>query len=705
MPELESNHIIPAMEEFPKGLGYFRRDKNRYELVNGSMIHFSHCQYEKDVYQYQGAEIHILCVAAGTEVLMGDGSYKAIESLCEGDMAMTLRGARRVTRAFGARLVECVSIRTPYGTQINPADHKVLALDGWISYRSLVATAIQRHDQNRSGGQGCDRSPVCRQAHGSLALDHAQSGALSRSFQGHQQNVAMCAWSADGENDCVGSYGGPQEGLSFRARLVSPLSQIRLAALAKDHHDACGEGELKFLLPAQHHDEPLRQPTEGDTPPLAPQQDDAGAQDHHVAVRQDDRADAQEYSHQGRSRFRHPYTMAAQVAVVPLDEASCSITPVGEREVYDISIDDQHHYITRCGLVNQNCIDELTTFSPLMIDYLRSRVRCALDIPAKWKHKVPGIYCASNPGGVSHLYCKRRWVDFAAPNECKYAPQNEGGMLRQYIPALLHDNPSLAVKDPRYIHRLEALPEPLRTAYKEGRWDLFMGQFFNFNHYDHVIKPISVPPTVALYMTFDWGFGAPFSIGWWWVDADGRLYRFTELYGQLKGQPNKGSRISDAKIAAQIKRKEIELGIAGRPILRIADPTCWNKKPDYRGGGQGPSTAEEFADLGLVLVKGDANRKLKWRQMHKRLETPERPPVDPGEEELPREMPMLVVYDTCEHFIRTIPALQADPHDPEDVDDRLEDHVADDTALICMARPLAIALPSTPDLVEMGALT
>jgi len=85
-------------------------------------------------------------------------------------------------------------------------------------------------------------------------------------------------------------------------------------------------------------------------------------------------------------------------------------------------------------------IDELTTFTEIMYDLLRSRNRCTLPIPDKWKHKIPGIVCASNPGNVGHEFVKRRWVDFAEPYELKRATPDEGGMLRCYIPGKLSDN-------------------------------------------------------------------------------------------------------------------------------------------------------------------------------------------------------------------------------------------------------------------------
>ena len=65
------------------------------------------------------------------------------------------------------------------------------------------------------------------------------------------------------------------------------------------------------------------------------------------------------------------------------------------------------------------------------------------------------------------------------------------------------------------------------------------------------------------------------------------------------------------------------MGIKGRPITRLAGPDCFSKKPDYRGGGQGPSTAEVFAGKGVVLVPGDPTRATKIRRFRERLDVPE----------------------------------------------------------------------------------
>jgi hypothetical protein len=323
-------------------------------------------------------------------------------------------------------------------------------------------------------------------------------------------------------------------------------------------------------------------------------------------------------------------------------------------------------------------IDELTMFTDFMYDFLQGRVRCPLPIPEKYRHKIPGIVCASNPGGIGHAWVKTRWIDYLVPYEIKQAPEVEGGMFRCFIPGKLADNPILCISDPTYINRLDALPEPYRTAYKDGNWDIFIGQAFDFNKTRHIIDSVPIPEYSQLWMTMDWGFGAPFSIGWWWADNDGRVYRFGEWYG-WEGIPNRGMRMTDDQIAMGIKEREADLGITEQRVLRLAGPDCFQKRPDYKGGGQGPSTAEVFARHGLFLAPGDVDRKHKIRAFRDRLQ-------------IPRDgsRPMMQIYSTCSQFIRTIPLLQADIKDVEDVDTTGEDHVYDEACHICMARPRSI---------------
>jgi hypothetical protein len=50
-------------------------------------------------------------------------------------------------------------------------------------------------------------------------------------------------------------------------------------------------------------------------------------------------------------------------------------------------------------------------------------------------------------------------------------------------------------------------------------------------------------------------------------------------------------------------------------------------------------------------------------------------------------VPMLYFLDCCDDTIRTIPTLQHDDTDPEDVDTDAEDHAYDETRYAVMSRP------------------
>lgn len=301
----------------------------------------------------------------------------------------------------------------------------------------------------------------------------------------------------------------------------------------------------------------------------------------------------------------------------------------------------------------------------------------------------PEVFCTTNPGGPGHQWVRRRWgiQQDHLPN---VAYQKPDGRLIMYVPATVDDNPKLLKADPQYVQFLESLPEPLRSAWRFGDWACFTGQMFAFDPRPggtHVIAERPIPAHSPLIMSYDWGFGAPASVGWWFVDSDNRLIRFLELYlaqpRSQVGAENKGLRLSDTEQAQRIKVREQQAGISGRKILRLCDPTCFNRKADYGSGGQGPSTAEVFAQEGLILTPGDPRRSSKVRQFHERLRVPRDPETGKRLGD-----PMLQVFQSCHAFIELIPALQCDPNDPEDVDTNLEDHVYDESALAVMARPL-----------------
>jgi hypothetical protein len=319
-------------------------------------------------------------------------------------------------------------------------------------------------------------------------------------------------------------------------------------------------------------------------------------------------------------------------------------------------------------------IDEATHFTEKMYRFLRNRVRMVgVALPAQYAGKFPRVLLGANPGNVGHAWVKATFVDFAAPMEIRQAAKDEGGMFRQYIPARLDDNPSMLADDPGYEARLSGLgSESLVRAMRDGDWDVVEGAFYaEIDRRRHACRPFAVPKDWRRFRSFDWGSAKPFSVGWWAIVPDtfqtpcgrilprGCLVRYREWYGAKA--PNVGLKLTAEAVAAGIAEREV-----GEDLdTGIADPAIW--KVDG-----GPSIAERMRPLSFRPA--DNKRQAGWDQLRARLV---------GEDGLP----MLVVFDTCLDWWRTMPAMQHDARHPEDLDSDLEDHAADETRYACMSRP------------------
>ena len=349
-------------------------------------------------------------------------------------------------------------------------------------------------------------------------------------------------------------------------------------------------------------------------------------------------------------------------------------------------------------------IDECTTFPFFyqMVEKLKGSCRSPYGVPSR-------MFGTGNPGGAGHNQVKQFFklgVTFGVKPETVIT--DEDGQTRIFIPSFLDDNKILCDQDPQYVNRLKSIRDPaLRAAWLKGDWDVYIGQAFLLTEAHIIHEPYpKIPESAWIYNTFDWGYGKPFSMGWWWVDNEGRGFRFMEWYGCEKDSPDTGLRITDKEIVLGktdetgnripgIIEREKEAGIWGREhMIRLAGPDCWNKKPDYKGGGQGPSTAETFAALKIYLTHGDPSRMQKIQQFRERLNVPR----DTDGNQIDR--PMLQVYDKCRHFIATIPALSMDEDNPEDIDTDQEDHIYDEACHFCMARPIALKLPEKKKLLS-----
>ena len=329
-------------------------------------------------------------------------------------------------------------------------------------------------------------------------------------------------------------------------------------------------------------------------------------------------------------------------------------------------------------------VDEATQQTEARMDALRACVRGVNAFPKR-------IYYTMNPGGEGHGWVKRLFLDR------QYRP-GERAEDYHFIPARVTDNAALMAADPDYVRRLESLPEKLRQAWLEGRWDLFEGQFFadfrarpdltlaqkhgfteteeelkRQRRFTHVIEPFDLAAGDrrgwTVFRSYDFGYGRPFSCAWWAVDYDGVLYRILELYG-CTGQPNEGLRWTPEQQFREIARIEREHPwLRGRCIGGVADPSIWD-------GSRGESIAETAGRWGLHFVPGENRRIPGWMQCHYRLQFDE------------RGYPRMYVFESCAAFLRTVPLLQFSKTLPEDLDTNQEDHVADEWRYACMSRPV-----------------
>lgn len=356
---------------------------------------------------------------------------------------------------------------------------------------------------------------------------------------------------------------------------------------------------------------------------------------------------------------------------------------------------DENAFTKYVGQEYQRILIEELGLIPTELAYLQLISSCRSTIPG-----VRALVMSnSNPGGPGHKWIVERWrIGVRKPCVAYKIPKD--GRLMMFIPATIEDNPS-AKNDPHYEAFLDSLPEPLRSAWRYGRWDIFTGEAFKLLDGWHVMDPVSIPERAPLIMSFDWGWGAPFSVGWWWVDGDGRLVRFAEWYGGSQLNDGTGVHLTDREIAAGIKKREQDMGIWRRRIVRLAGSDCFSAKPDYRksgGSARGPSTAEEFGAEGIYLSPGDDSSRLaKIRQFRQRLFVP----MDPDGR--PSGFPMMRVYKTCTHFIRTVRKLVIDQGNPEDIDTTGEDHAYDEACHACMARPMALARSPTARAPDAGS--
>ena len=270
-------------------------------------------------------------------------------------------------------------------------------------------------------------------------------------------------------------------------------------------------------------------------------------------------------------------------------------------------------------------IDEATQISEFQFAALKGCLRGVGNYPRR-------MYLTCNPGGIGHAWVKRLFVD-------RNFREDEKPEEYRFIRASVHDNKMLCERDPEYVSMLKTLPEKLRAAWLDGRWDLYEGQFFpEFSRERHVVLPHELN-TRRYFAAFDYGFDR-FALLILAVVGD-VLYVTREVC-----KSNLTLSMAGEELAAAV-REERE---RGRDIsYAVASPDLWNRRQDT--GYSGVEVISRIAGT-PSLIRADNRRIPGWRALRERLAD------------------KLYIFSTCEELIRCMEALQFDKNTVEDAADQ-----------------------------------
>lgn len=291
------------------------------------------------------------------------------------------------------------------------------------------------------------------------------------------------------------------------------------------------------------------------------------------------------------------------------------------------------------------------------------------------------VRATCNPYGRGHAAVKERFniTDDPTENACRII-KDAIGRERTYVHGFMAENTTLLANDPEYVESIRGTKDPnLYKAWWLGRWDINIGAFLEgaWQPDKHIVKPFPIPTQWKVWQSMDWGYGKPYAVLWFAKDPEGKTFIWRELYGIARDErtgkikPNVGTQETPDTVARRIKDREQHDERLGLDVsLRLTGPDLFAK-----GGGQWGvqnTQASVFRKHGLTFRPwwaGKGSRVAGALLVRQAL-----------------ELDQLAVFSTCEHWIRTVPTLEPDPDNPDDVDTEGEDHCFDATKAGLMRR-------------------
>ncbi|MBQ9116284.1 MAG: phage terminase large subunit [Clostridia bacterium] len=302
-------------------------------------------------------------------------------------------------------------------------------------------------------------------------------------------------------------------------------------------------------------------------------------------------------------------------------------------------------------------IDEATQLTEYQISVLRVCIRGVNDFPKR-------LYLTCNPGGVGHAYVKRIFIDR------EFLP-GEKGEDYSFTRALCSDNLALCRLQPDYVDQLNALPDGLRRAWRDGDWDACEGAYFpEFRRDMHVCQPFEIPDSWRRFRAFDYGLDC-FACLWVAVDSSGNAFVYRELAAEGLG-------ISAAAEMALSLTPDDE-----RIYCTYAPPDMWTRSQE-----SGKEKAYLFRAAGLGgIVRSSNDRESGWLCIKELLRL--------GADGQPR----LKIFSNCAKLIKHLPLLQIDVSHPTDCSTQPHEitHVPDALRYFAVAWARPATLPQIRD--------
>jgi phage terminase large subunit len=234
-----------------------------------------------------------------------------------------------------------------------------------------------------------------------------------------------------------------------------------------------------------------------------------------------------------------------------------------------------------------------------------------------------------------------------------------------FVPARVSDN---AFNNPEYQRVLEGLTGWQRRAWLDGDWDLAAGQFFTtFRRDVHVVPGFDETRAREWFAALDYGFAHFTVVLLGCTDGDGNVFVVDE-HAERMWLPQRHG----AGVKAMLRRHGLDLAQLRR---FVAGADVFSRQAD------GTTIAQQYLREGIKLRPANMDRVNGWAEILQRL-------GDPGSG-LPPEakvLPSLFIHQRCGRLVETLPAMQHDPHRPEDVlkVDCDEDGVGGDDAADCL---------------------